>query len=371
MKITVNYDCRYFKGDTPCIYHKKEGVMCEKCKYYSKVIFRIVIIKLAAIGDVLRTTFILKGLKEKYSSSSITWITEKESIPLFYGNKMVDRALEPSIAANFVLPVEEFDLVINLDTSPTSAQLCTMAKATEKLGYAYNPKGYVYPINKEAVQWFQMGLFDTLKKGNKKAYQEIISEICRLTTKDFLPIYNITDNEIEFRDKFAKAHGLNNSVVRIGLVPGTGKRWISKRWSPDKFSELIKIINSNIKKSNILLYGGPDDVEVCGQIIRDNTSSIIETGTGNSLREFASLIDLADIVVTGDSLALHLANALKKKVVVLFGPTSADEIYLYQGKKITPSIPCKCYYKGKCDYSSTCMDSIPASLVYDALKELL
>ena len=75
MKIKVNNDCRYFKGDIPCSYHKKENVICETCSYYDPIKEKTLIIKLGAAGDVIRTTPILRKLKQIYPASYITWLT--------------------------------------------------------------------------------------------------------------------------------------------------------------------------------------------------------------------------------------------------------------------------------------------------------
>jgi hypothetical protein len=89
----LKLDCKYFPGDRPCSYNKREGVKCDVCPYYETEQIRILIIKLEAVGDVLRTTCILHGLKEKYPKSEITWITRKGAAPLFENNKLVDRVL--------------------------------------------------------------------------------------------------------------------------------------------------------------------------------------------------------------------------------------------------------------------------------------
>ena len=47
-------DCRHFKGDRPCDPHKESGVKCNDCNYYQPISFKILIIKLDAVGDVLR-----------------------------------------------------------------------------------------------------------------------------------------------------------------------------------------------------------------------------------------------------------------------------------------------------------------------------
>ena len=77
---------------------------------------------------------------------------------------------------------------------------------------------------------------------------------------------------------------------------------------------------------------------------------IIDAGCDNSLMEFASLVNLCSLLVTSDSLALHIGVALKKKIVAFFCPTPSAEIELYgMGIKIVPNIGCLCCYKPKCD----------------------
>ena len=82
----IHQDCRYFKGNLPCTFHKRQGIHCEDCPYYEKIAFKILIIKLDAVGDVLRTTCILQGLMEKYQDAHITWLTRKNAIELFKNN---------------------------------------------------------------------------------------------------------------------------------------------------------------------------------------------------------------------------------------------------------------------------------------------
>jgi len=64
-------DCKNFPGDRPCIYHKEENIKCDNYNYYSPLDKKILIIKLEAIGDVLRTTSILPPLKNKYPDTQL------------------------------------------------------------------------------------------------------------------------------------------------------------------------------------------------------------------------------------------------------------------------------------------------------------
>ena len=71
-------------------------------------------------------------------------------------------------------------------------------------------------------------------------------------------------------------------------------------------------------------------------------------------------------MVTGDTLGMHVATALGKKIVALFGPTSSAEIELYgQGVKIVPqSMSCLCCYLSDCDVRPACMQRIQVDRVF-------
>ena len=65
----IAFDCKFFLGDRPCIWHKAIGVLCT-CDHYQKVEQRLLIIKLDAMGDVLRTTALLPALADAHPCGS-------------------------------------------------------------------------------------------------------------------------------------------------------------------------------------------------------------------------------------------------------------------------------------------------------------
>ena len=84
------------------------------------------------------------------------------------------------------------------------------------------------------------------------------------------------------------------------------------------------------------------------------------------------MVGLCGVVVTGDTMALHVAAGLGKRVVALFGPTSAAEIDLYgRGTKIVTALDCACCYRRGCDVKPHCMDVIEVSEVFAAVIENL
>ncbi len=376
MNEKIAVDCRFFSGEKPCVFHKEHGVKCIDCRYYSPVRERILIIKMGAKGDVLRTTCILTGLKEKYPDSYVTWVTEKGSQELLQNISLIDRILEFSLETVTVLQAERFALVLSLDSSVVSSALAEKIDAHKKMGFGLNREGKVYPFNPEAEEWFRMGIFDDVKRKNKKTYQEIMHEICGVglinqtpTTENYEIIVRLREEEKEFARLFAEKHGIAGSLPVVGLNTGSGSRWRLKKWRRDGFLELIKRLHEEGAK--VLLFGGEAEKERNLWLKENLPFSVTDTGSANSLRQFFSLLSLCDIVVAGDTLAVHSALGLKKKVVVLFGPTSPSEIELYgRGEKVIAGVDCAGCYREICNRKPTCMDEITVDAVFDTIRKL-
>ncbi|MBI3752953.1 MAG: glycosyltransferase family 9 protein [Deltaproteobacteria bacterium] len=368
----INKDCRHFRGDIPCKPHKEFGVHCEKCGYYDKIEFKILIIKLDAVGDVLRTTCILHGLKEKYPHSHITWLTRQESLPLFKNNDMADTVIDYSAQSFLQIQSEDYDLIINPDAAPKSARLAEVARGIKKIGFGFHKRGFVYPFNKEAQKWFEMGLFDDVKKANTLTYQQIILDMIGLTHSQHEIVLKLSDDEKKFAKGFANKKGIKENELKIGLNIGAGGRWEHKKWTIEGFSRLIGMIHKDLPKAKILLYGGTEERERSAYLMNKYHHIAIDTGCENSLREFISLLDICDILLTGDTMALHMAIALKKRVVALFGPTSSSEIDLYnRGIKIVPEMDCICCYLPRCNVRPSCMERITAEDALNAIRRLV
>jgi heptosyltransferase-2 len=125
-------------------------VLCT-CDHYQRVEERILIIKLDAIGDVLRTTALLPALAEAHPRASITWITRREARPLLQGNPYISEILDYGEDALLQLRVRAFDRVINLDAGKTSAALASAANASRKDGFILDARGYVQPTRCQDV----------------------------------------------------------------------------------------------------------------------------------------------------------------------------------------------------------------------------
>ena len=192
---------------------------------------RILIIKLVAIGDVLRTTPILPVLKKKYPPSYITWITDKSSLQVLEENPYIDRLLTANYENALRLQVEKFDVLICLDKDTVASSLASIVKADQKLGFALSEKGLLCPLNKEADYLFRLGVSDELKfrQNKKKTYQQLIFEALGLEEKHGEYVINLPQKYKSYGDQLMKQRGINNGRLVIGLNTGTGKRFATKR----------------------------------------------------------------------------------------------------------------------------------------------
>jgi len=362
-------DCQHFPGDRPCTFNKISGTMCDDCSNYKPIGFKILIIKFDAVGDVMRTTSLLHALKKKYPQSHITWFTKKNAQPIFFNNPLVDEVLvlEDSGTVPKLLALD-FDLLIHPDASAQSGAFAAWVKAIDKKGFYLNLKGKIQPFNEAAVEWLELGAFDQKKKVNQKSYQQILHEICGLDYEKGEIVLCLHEDEKKFASEFSVKYNLKKFKLIVGLNTGAGSRWQYKQWGVQQFVHLIERIKEYSNDIGILLYGGEDEKER-NSFLAEKFPSVIDTGSNNSLRQFFALVELSDVFVTGDTLGLHAATALDKKIVCLFGPTSSNEIEDYgRITKITPPLDCLVCYKMRCDYSPTCMDLISVEMVFDALK---
>lgn len=127
---SVKFDCRHFRGDIPCKPNKLRGKKCQ-CDEYVQVSHRILIIKLGALGDVIRSTALLVRYRNMYPNAHITWITHSPEILPHDGTINVIGKFEYKTI--FPLFSQEFDIAINLDKDVEACTLLSFVKAKKNM----------------------------------------------------------------------------------------------------------------------------------------------------------------------------------------------------------------------------------------------
>ncbi len=364
----IKYDCRYFIGEKPCKYKR----LCEGCPEYSPMGFKILIIKLGAMGDVLRTTPILEALKKNYSVCHITWLVDEKSYELLKNNPNIDKILIYNQDSILKLQIERFDLLINLEKIELAIALAELIKAGEKRGFGMSPSGTLRPLNPESLYALNLGIDDNLKFfKNKKSYQQIIFEAIKFQYKREEYCLHLSREDINYAEYLLTDCGMALNKKTVGICPGAGHIFANKAWLVTGYIELIDRLLENFN-IQILLIGGEREKELNDNIRKKLKNKIADMGSNHSLSRFMAIIDRCDVLVSGDTLPMHIAIALKKKTLAIFGPTCHQEIDLYgRGDNIITKIECAPCYKSSCDITDNCMEAIPVDEVYQKAAKLI
>ncbi len=340
---------------------------------------KILIIKIGALGDVLRTTFIASGLKEKYARATIWWLTKEAAKGLLENNHAVDRIIVWGDRA--VLLEEEFDWLISLDDEEEVCAFASKIK-TKKMQGAYRDSTGKQQYTSDVEAWFGMGILrsedrggkqkaDELKKQNRRTFQEIYASMFHLlATVDKKPILNLTNEEKKDGKRILESYGINKKKTIIGINSGAGSRWLLKLLSIEKTTAVCQALAKN-KENTILLVGGIDEKER-NEKIKEHCpeKNIFFIEPTADVRVFASIINCCDLLITADSLALHIALALGKQTIVFFGPTSPWEIEMFGlGEKIFKESDCLCCYQQTTEKKPNCIDLVTPQDILKAVEK--
>jgi heptosyltransferase-2 len=365
----VRYDCRHFLGHKPCQFKR----LCEGCPHYEPFGKRILIIKLAALGDVLRTTPLLRGLKNAHPGCHITWLTEPNVVPMLKGISEIDRLLPYDLEVLLQLGCESFDQLFCFDKEPKAAVLAMTLKAEQKSGFGMTAFGNIMPLSPASEYMFELGINDDLKfRVNTKTYPELIFECADLpypAPQEY--VFPDLSAEISAASELLAGLGAAPGDIKVGLNTGAGNVFATKKWTEEGFVRLADRLTEECG-AKVLLLGGPGEVARNQRIAAATRHPVIHTGTDHPIRNFAGIMGNCNLVVTGDTLATHIAVGLKVPVVVLLGSTCHQEIELYgRGTKIVSDFECSPCYLSVCPKEVTCMEAMSADLVFEAARQLL
>jgi heptosyltransferase-2 len=370
--LDLKQDCRHVRWDRPCAPHKLRGKVCRTCDEYDPVRRRVLVVKLAATGDVLRTTAFLPAIHAAWPPAHVTWLTRRAAAGLFAGNPLVDDVLTTDDAVTTArLQTEEFDVVLCPDADPEAAALAAMARGRERRGYVRDAHGRVVPLGEGALRWLRMGVDDGEKRRNTETYQSLVARVLELPPEGVRePILVPSRADVAAADALVRSFGVQ--VPLVGLNTGAGGRWAYKQWTFAHQSAFLRLATD--AGLAVMLLGGPEEVQRHRDLLAAGARrAVFDGGNDNPFGRFAALVECCAVVVTSDSLAVHVAAARKVPAVVLFGPTSAAEIELYgRGTKIVPKdLDCLCCYLPRCDRVPHCQALIEPETVLAAVQHWL
>jgi heptosyltransferase-2 len=333
----------------------------------------ILLVKLGALGDVLRTTPLLTELRRRYPEARITWVVDAKCREVLEGNPLIHRLWDYSPETLARLANEAFDLAANLDKDAEALETITAARAAKKMGFGRSAAGELCALDPLSDYAYRLGIDDDLKfRKNKKSYQEISFEQLGLEfgMQDYLFSVDEPSEAAARRHLGTLGFDWNGPGPVVGLNTGSGARFAGKRLPVETYLELIEKFHNRMN-ARVLLLGGKDEIGRNREIAERSSAPVVNTGS-HPIRAFAAIVRRCDLIVSGDTTAMHIAIAVKTPVVAYFASTCAAEIELYgRGKKIVSEIACAPCYLRNCPIDEQCMKDMSAETLFKASQEVL
>ena len=327
---------------------------------------KILIIKLGAKGDILRTLPLLIGLSKKYPDSEISWLTRKE-----YADLLSRSPYLKNVFSSFSELNEDFDIVYNLEIGPVGTSMTKDINA-KKLVSFYDENDNLIMENTPIEFFLEPKYKDQIKKLYDKTYQEMIFYLADLEYKKEHHELFLDKSSKDYAEEFIKRNLIDPERL-IGIHIGVSLRWQSKVWHESNIIDFIILARS--KGYDVLLFAGPDELEKQKSIkknLEDLGISIYVNDPKNSDNEFMSLINKCSIMVCPDSFSLQVALTLKKPSIGLFFCTPPYEIESYGIFHVITSPLLNDFFPDRMmEYSDELAKSISPEKVMMVLEEII
>jgi heptosyltransferase-1 len=363
---------------------------------------RILLVKLSAMGDVVQTIPVLNKLRRRYPAAQVDWLTTPAIAELLRHNPAIGTVIEfgrdewaaPWRLKPFVssarlaarLKATQYDLALDLQGQLRSAIFTRATGAAVRIGFdrprrqAWQASSRQIPANARRHAW------QGAREGSWLAYTNHIPlpNIDIHPVDRYLgvgPMLGLDDGEPDFSfpippaafvriDALLDFYGIAKTKL-IVLAPGT--IWETKRWRRDGFAEVARHFLRN--GFAVALIGSQSERALCDEVATLAPGAINLCGE-TTLSELAALLRRSALCVSNDSGPMHLAVALDRPVIGIFGPT--DPVwagpYRRDGAVLRADLPCSpCYLRllRQCQHRHACMSEIGAPLAIERAERIL
>ena len=292
--------------------------MSEKLRF-EKPPREILIVMLSALGDAVHVLPVLNALKRAWPHSRITWVIQPVPYQLVKDHESVDDfivfnrrrgldAVESYREVRRAMKGRRFDLLINLQVYFKAGLITAMAPAKVKLGFDRR--------RARDMNW----LFTThrIPPHAPDHVQDQYFEFVEHLGIDPEPVeWRLTLSEEE---RVAQREFFAPLGRTCAIVVGTSKP--SKNWAPNRYARVIEALEAEFGLRCVLV-GGPSSIE------QDAAERITEISRvkpilalGNDVRRLLWLLDGSSLVISPDTGPLHMARAIDKPAIGLYGYTN-------------------------------------------------
>ncbi len=336
------------------------------------------IIKPSSLGDIVHALPVLAALRAAYPSAHIAWLVGASFVSLLKGHPLLDEVIpfdrarygrmlqSPRAFRDFIgflarIRARRFDLIVDLQGLFRSGFIAWIAGTRRRIGFA---------DAREFASWF----YTRRVRCPRPVQHAVEKNLCvaaalNLPGKPEFPLGLREDEVHAARELLNRA--ASRSIDRFNAVL-PGARWPSKLWRPDALAELIDRSQANGQPICVLL-GAAADRPFADKVAAACRSPVVNLVGHTGLRELVALLALSERVICHDSGPMHIAAALNKPLVAIFGPTAPARTGPYSASARVARLPLECSpcYHRVCPLGPhACMETLSADQVYLAFESL-
>lgn len=327
------------------------------------------------IGDSVMSVPALRALRQLFPDDEIALHTRSWAEGIFRDADFIDRILtyeRPESSLKEVmgqaraLKNERFDLAIIFPNSFASALTARFAGIPRRFGFSKEGRRLVLTDPVPIPEW---------KSTRHEAYYylELVRAVengvlgtdssARYETTTDLPVSDA--RQADTRD-FLTRKGVDLSRPIVALGPGSTNS-MAKRWPYERFATVADLLHKE-KAANIILLGGPDDVEVAAKISAMSRASLLDLTAKTSLGDAADILSVCDLMISNDMGLAHLAPAVGTATLVIFGPTNpvTTRPFSELAQVLRVEVECSPCMLRECPIDHRCMERVTVEQVFSA-----
>jgi heptosyltransferase-2 len=342
---------------------------------------RILITKLVAIGDLVCCLPTVRAIKGSFPQSHLAILVTPRVREVVEGCSYLDEIIYYDIFGKdaglrgFIRTIKKlrrkkFDLVIELDHYYRITTLISHLAAIK------NKAGFDLP-NQGRRHLYTIKVPYALDKHEVETFLGVAEQIgANALERELVEIW-VSPEDQEYVSQFLAGEGVNSQDVLVCIHPGTGPSATSRRWKPERFASVADWLMEEFD-AKVILTGVASEIELVNRIAELMTKRPIIAAGKTNLKQLAEIARRCRLFISVDTGPLHIAAAMKTKVIGLYGPNTPvkwgpygdGHIVIYKGLACSP---CTKQYLGqvsKCT-NPICMDGISVEDVKAAVSRML
>jgi len=332
----------------------------------------ILIIKIAALGDVILATPSLRAIREHFPKAIISCLVGKqvkeilENCPyvdelIVYDYKGQDKAIKGIIEVSQRLRRFSPDIVVDLQNNRRSHMLAFLSFAQRRYGYK-NGK-FSFLLN-HLVEEPDLSIGPVQHQARTLAMLDV-----KINSLD-LEMWPGKEDGIYVKRLLDQGF-IRDEDILVGINIGASRKWQTKRWPLENFAQVCDELASD--KIKVIITGDSNDLEDAKRLLNLTKTKPRIFCAKTTINQLYCLIKRCRVFVSADTASLHVASAAARPFVALFGPTEPSRhvppsrVAFRVIKKYIECSPC---YRRNCK-TSRCMKLISPAEVVEAVKALL